>query len=138
MGKNEKKLIIFISLFLVIIVFICYYIFNIYETIIETQPKNLFADSQSVVNISIYPVNALGFKVPFRKICGNLEITEGKDLVDIIKEKDKNGSLSLRAKNRTGKIVIYVKCKYSLLPSLVEINIYPDTSGIKKELQIFN
>jgi hypothetical protein len=128
MKKNGKKVTIVISLFLIIIVFICYYIFNIYETIIETEPKNLFADSRSVVNISISDVNALGFKVPFRKIFGSFEITEGKDLVDIIKENDKNGSLSLRAKNRTGKVVIYVKSKYSFLPSLVEINIYPNTA----------
>jgi hypothetical protein len=128
MEKYGKRLIIIASLSLVIVLLIFYYVFNIYETTIETKPENLFADKQSEVTISITPVNAFGFKVPFRKIPAGFEISEGKDLVDIIKEDDKNGSLILRAKERTGKVVILIRSKYSLLPSLVEIYIYPNTA----------
>jgi hypothetical protein len=128
MEKHGKKLVIIASLSLIIILLIFHYVFNIYETTIETKPANLFADKQSEVTISIVPVNAFGFQVPFRKITAGFEITEGKDLVDIIKEDDKNGSLILRAKERTGKVVIFIRSKYSLLPSLVEIFIYPNTA----------
>jgi hypothetical protein len=123
MFKNGKILTITASLFILIILLIYHYIFNIYETTIETVPENLFACSRSAVNISINPINALGFKIPFRKISGSFKIIEGRDLVEIVKEDDKEGRLSLRAKCRTGKIVIYVKSKFSFLPSLVEINI---------------
>jgi len=128
MGQNGKRLTIIVSLVLIVILFFYYYVFNIYETTVETWPKNLFADNSSTVNISINPVNAFGFKIPFRKIYGSFEITGGKHLVDIVKEDDINGILTLRAKNKVGKVIIYVKSKYSFLPSLVEINIYPNTA----------
>jgi hypothetical protein len=128
MGKNGKILILFTSLSLIIILSVFYYVFNVYETEIETEPKNLFADNRSVIVISIYPVNALGYKIPFRKINAGFEIKEGRDLIEIVKEDDKNGCMVLRAKNMTGKVIIYIKSKYSLLPSLVEINVYPNTA----------
>jgi hypothetical protein len=128
MEKHGKILIVFISLSLIIILSVFYYVFNVYETEIETGPKELFADNHSVATITVYPVNALGFRIPFRKINADFEIKEGKDLIEIVKEDTKNGIIVLRAKNRTGKVVIYVKSKYSLLPLLVEINVYPNTA----------
>jgi hypothetical protein len=105
-----------------------YYIFNIYETTIETFPKNLFADNQSVIKISINPVNAFGWIIPYRKISGSFEITEGRDLVDIIKEDDRTGVICLRARLRTGKVVVKVISNYSFLPSIVEISIFPNNA----------
>lgn len=128
MGKNGKILVVFISLSLIIILSVFYYVFNVYETEIEIKPKDLFADNHSVTTISIYPVNALGLRIPFRKINAGFEINEGKDLVEIVKEDDRSGCIVLRAKNKTGKVVVYVKSKYSLLPSLIEINVYPNTA----------
>ena len=128
MLKNGKKVILLVSLSLIVILFCYNYIFNIYETTIITEPQNLYANSHSVVKILINPVNALGFKVPFRKISSSFEITEGKDLVDIVKQDNKSGYLVLRARNKTGKVVIYIKSGYSFLPSLVEINIYPNSA----------
>ncbi|MDR3627807.1 MAG: hypothetical protein P4L45_13280 [Ignavibacteriaceae bacterium] len=128
MEKNGKILVVFISLSLIIILSVFYYVFNVYETEIEIKPKELFADNHSVTTISIYPVNALGLRIPFRKINAGFEINEGKDLVEIVKEDDRSGCIVLRAKNKTGKVVVYVKSKYSLLPSLIEINVYPNTA----------
>jgi len=128
MKKYGNSLTIIISLLLIIILPAFYYVFNIYETDIETSKDNLFADSRSVVSICVYPVNALGFRVPLRKINASFEIEEGKGLVEIIKENDNEGMIVLRAKNLTGKVVVYVKTKYSLLPSMIEINIYPNTA----------
>jgi hypothetical protein len=127
MQSNGKKLTIIVSLFLIIILLVCQYVFNIYETKIDIIPNKLFVNGLSITNISIIPVNALGFKIPFRKISGTFEIVEGKELVDILREDDGKGRISLRAKNSSGKVVIYVKSKKSFLPSLVEINIYPNT-----------
>ncbi len=114
----------------IILLIIClasyYYLFNIYETTININPLNLFADNHSTASITIIPVNALGWKVPFRNIPADFEIKEGRQLVDIIYEDKKRGKLILQAKNITGTVVIYVKSKYSLLPSLVEIHIFPN------------
>ena len=128
MKRYGNSLIIIISLLLIIILSAFYYVFNIYETEIETGKNELFAGSRSVVSIHVYPINALGFRVPFRKITASFKIEKGKNLVEIFKEDDDGGLIVLRAKNTTGKVVVYVKTKYSLLPSIIEINIYPNAA----------
>ncbi|MGA7721317.1 MAG: hypothetical protein WCA84_09075 [Ignavibacteriaceae bacterium] len=120
-------MIIIVTLFLIIILLVCQYVFNIYETEIDIIPNKLFVNGLCITNISIIPVNALGFKIPFRKISGTFDIVEGKELVDILREDDGKGRISLRTKKNSGKVVIYVKSKKSFLPSLVEIIIYPNT-----------
>jgi hypothetical protein len=127
MQSNGKKLTIIVSISLILLLIICLYAFNIYETEVDMIPKKLFANGISITNISINPVNALGFKIPFRKISGTFEIVKGKELVDIVNEDDENGRISLRAKNSSGKVVIFIKSQKSFLPSLVEINIYQDS-----------
>ena len=124
--KNPGIILIFVVVLLIVSLAGYYYIFNIYETVIETSSKSLFADGHSTITITVVPVNALGWKVPFRNVSSNFEIREGRDLVNILYEDKNSGKLILQAKHRTGTISIYVKSKYSLLPSLVEINIVPN------------
>ena len=116
-----------ISILLLIIFFSgYYYFFNIFETIISVNPQNLYADAHSTVTIEVIPINALGWKVPLRHVSTDFKFKEGQRLIDIIYENKKDGVLKLRAKNLTGTVVIYVKSIYSLLPTLVEIHIYPN------------
>ncbi len=124
----EKKEIIFVMIIILIVIgFLFYnYIFNIYEVNYDVSTKEIFADNQSVVKINVFPVNGLGFKVPFRKSNVKFYITEGKELIDIIKLDENSGEIILKAKNQTGKVVIKFKSKYSLFPSIVEINILPN------------
>ena len=102
------------------------YIFNIYEVIYNVAPKLLYADSKSVVTVSSIPVNAFGWKTPFRTAPADFKIKEGNDLVEIISEDSKKGILILKAKNNPGKLVLYVKSRYALFPSSIEINIHPE------------
>jgi hypothetical protein len=124
--KNSEIKLILILLILITLFSIYYFIFNIFETTVQVEPKDIFADNHSIVNISVVPVNALGREVPLRTVPAAFEFSEGKDLVDVIKEDINNGKLILRAKDRAGTVIIFVKSKYSLLPSLVEIHIYPN------------
>ena len=118
-----------LSIILLIIFFSgYYYFFNIFETVIRVNPQNLYADNHSATTIEVIPINALGMKVPFRNVPADFEIREGKQLVDIISENKNEGVIKLKAKSNTGTVVIYVRSKYSLLPSLVEIHIYANVT----------
>jgi len=124
----KKPLNIFVSLIIILIIALAAYsyIFKIYETKVESSARNLFADNNSTVIITAVPIDALGMKAPFRKVSSKFEIREGNVLVDIISEDNYSGKLILRAKNKIGKVIIYVKPELSLLPTLIEINIYPN------------
>ena len=102
------------------------YIFNIYEVIYNVAPEPLYADSKSIVTVSSVPINAFGWKTPFRTAPADFKIKEGNDLVEIISEDSKEGILILKVKNKPGKIVINVKSRYALFPSSIEINIHPE------------
>ncbi len=124
----KRSMIYFIAgIVLLIICFSAYlFIFNIYETEINVVPQNLFADNHSTISVSIIPINSFGWKVPFRHVRANFIIKEGKQLVDIVEESKYGDTIILRAKDKTGKVEVYVKSEYSLLPSLIEINVYPN------------
>ncbi len=107
------------------LIFSFLYIFNIYEVNYTINPQSLYADSESIITISSKPVNAFGWRASLRVAPADFKIKEGNDLVDIISEDNNNGVLILKAKNNPGKIVLYVKSKYALFPSSIEINIYP-------------
>ncbi|MEJ2615400.1 MAG: hypothetical protein P8Z35_10600, partial [Ignavibacteriaceae bacterium] len=100
------------------------YIFNIYEVIYNVTPESLYADSKSIVAVSCIPVNAFGWKTPFRTAPADFKIKDGKDLADIISEDNRKGILILKAKIIPGKIILYAESKYALFPSSIEINIY--------------
>ncbi len=120
---------IYITLFLVLMIaglLVYYYLFNIYEVTFSVHPKDLYADGQSTVTIKVVPLNALGSRALFRKSPAEFSIRKGRDLVDVVKIDDAEGTMVLRAKNTAGKVIVYVKPKHALLPSPVEINIYPN------------
>ena len=121
------NILIVVLLFLLIISFLLYqYVFGIYEVTYNVTPEKLFADNQSTVTIKAIPINSFGWKAPLRNVYATFEITEGSDLINIISEKQAEGTLILQAKNRTGKVVVLIHSKYALLPSSIEITIYPN------------
>jgi hypothetical protein len=126
----EKKEILFLIIIVALVaVFAAYnYIFSIYEINYKTSSHELYADNQSTVTIDVFPVNALGFRAPFRKSKVKFQIAEGKDLVDIIKLDESKGIIILRAKHLTGMVVVNFKSVYSLFPSSVEIHIVLNTA----------
>lgn len=118
----RTKIVLIISVSIILVsLFASMYIFNIYEVMIEVSPKELFADSQSEVIIEAYPVNAFGWKIPFRNVQTDFEIIEGGELVTIKLIDTENGKLILRAKESTGVVTIHIKPVKSILPSEIKI-----------------
>ncbi len=127
MKSVNINILIIITLSLLIISFALYqYVFSIYEVTYSVMPEKLYADNQSTVTIEVIPINSFGWKAPLRNAYARFDITEGGDLINIISEKQVEGSLTLQAKNKTGKVVVLIHSKYALLPSSIEITIYPN------------
>ena len=128
-GTGKRRIEIYtitIILFLVLI-FLCYhYLINIYEVRVITEPEALYADNQSTVVVSVVPLNSFGWKALFRTVTAEFEIKEGVSLVETVKVDTKNGKLFLRGKNETGKVTVLVRSEYSLLPTIIEIPVYPN------------
>jgi len=102
------------------------YLINIYEITVTAEPKALYTDNQSKVIVSVVPLNSFGWKALFRTVTADFEIVEGISLVEIIKIDKQNGTLILKAKSESGKVVVQIKSELSLLPTIVEIPIYPN------------
>jgi hypothetical protein len=120
-----------IYLIFVIVLFIVgfagyHYIFSIYEVTYKISPDKLYADNSSTIVIEVIPVNSFGWKAPLRKSHAEFKFNEGKDLVDIVWLDNDTGLLKLKAKDKSGKVSISIKSKYSLLPSTIEIVIEPN------------
>ncbi|MHB8581491.1 MAG: hypothetical protein ACYDA4_16735 [Ignavibacteriaceae bacterium] len=125
MSKSQIYFII-ISFIIILGLLFYHYLINIYEVTYSINPGNLFADYRSTVTIETVPLNALGFRAPFRYSRTKFQINQGSQLVDVIREDSLKGILVIRAKGQTGKVVVFVKSVNSLLPSELTIFIYPD------------
>jgi hypothetical protein len=125
---KRGNLVIYIIIPVVLILgFLLYqYLFKVYEAVAEVEPAELFADNQSTVEIIVIPLNSFGWKVPFRSSPSEFEIIEGKSLVEIKLMNREEGKMILSAKSETGKVVVRIKSRYSLLPMIVEIPIHPN------------
>lgn len=116
---------IFIGIFslAILLLLLHYFVFNIYETTFKISARNLYADFTSTVKIEAIPINSLGFRVPFKNSPADFEIIEGNSLIEIAAEDSAKGFFIIRAKGEIGKIVVRIKPKYSLLPTIFEFNI---------------
>jgi hypothetical protein len=125
MRRNQIYFIAVLAI-IIIVLFGFQYFVSIYEVDIVTEPEVLFADNTSVCLIRTVPLNSFGWKVPFRKASAQIEIREGSDLVDIVKLDEDNGIIKIKAREKTGIVVIYIKPEKALLPSSVEVKILPN------------
>jgi hypothetical protein len=126
--EKRKIYVVALLLAIILVLFGKMYLFNVYEVEYTIQPKGLYADNQSMLEIRAVPVNAFGWRAPFRSSPAEFEIREGSVLVDIIKMDKENGVLVIKAKDKPGKVSVYVSSKYSLLPSVFDINIEPNAA----------
>lgn len=124
--KDPKIYIILSILLLIAIIFIYQYIFGIYEVTYSVDHRKIFADNQSTATITVVPVNSFGWKAPLRSSPAKFRIVEGADLVEIIQNSPEKGFFSIKAKDKPGKVIIWVKSIHSLLPSEIEIIIEPN------------
>jgi hypothetical protein len=107
------------------------YLVSIYEVIYRVDPKALYADNKSKVTVMAIPLNGLGGKALFRKAEASYTITEGNDLVLVIKNDETNGILVLQAKDKAGTVRIKAKSRLALLPSPITVNIHPNLVEVK-------
>jgi hypothetical protein len=124
--RRSKIYLIFILLIFIMGFSSYHYIFSIYEVTYNIIPDKLYADNSSTLVIETVPLNSFGWKAPFRKSYAEFTFNEGKDLVEVIFQDNANGILKLRAKEKSGKVSVTIKAKYSLLPSTIEIIIEPN------------
>ncbi len=125
--NRRASIYIIISLILLTAAFAVYnYLVSIYEVTYTVEPHNLYADNQSEVTITAIPVNGLGGRAWFRNAPVVYKIIEGNDLVDIIRNDESQGILVLQAKDKPGTVRITAKSPFALLPSPIDINIYPN------------
>jgi len=123
----EKTFII--GLFVIAVVFFLWqYVFNIYEVRYDIKPDAMYADNESVVEITCVPLNSFGFRVPLRSVEADYEVVEGADIVEVIENDREHGSLKLKSLNTTGVVKVRVLSNRSLLPGLIEIPILPNSA----------
>ncbi len=104
------------------------YVFSIYETKFDVTRDVLYADGATTATITAIPVNAWGFKAPFRKGTTRYIIEEGADKVDILLNDEQNGIFSIRSKLIAGRVVIRAIPAKSLFPTKFELEIYPNAA----------
>jgi uncharacterized protein (DUF58 family) len=129
--RRGNIILIVILLFLIAALFVYINLFRIYEVEISVVPKELFADNQSTVTISVHPLNSIGKRIWFRTVSARFKIVEGSELVTTRKLDEEKGYMILQAKNNTGVVSILVTTKKSLLPSFIKININPNYAEAK-------
>ena len=122
------KIFILIFTMLVIMGYILhYFIFSIYEVNIAVNPEVVFSDPSTEVKVTVKPINAMGWDVPFRTVKAKFKILEGDNLVKIKLVDEENGFILLQPIGMEGKAGIYIESEYSLFPSYIEIQILPKT-----------
>ena len=103
------------------------YIFNIYEVDIDINHKTLIIGKTNNSTIKIIPLNSFGFKTPFRKIETSINLLEGGDLAQIIKEDD--SKFSLYAKSDTGRVILLLESEHFLYPNKLTFFIKPSEAS---------
>ena len=119
------------TLFFIILVFagftLHYFIFSIYEVNIVVKPKVVFADPSTEIKVTVNPINAMGWDVPFRTVKAKFNILGGDGLVTIKLVNEEEGFILLQSTGTEGKVSIYIDSEYSLFPSYIEVLILPKT-----------
>lgn len=126
---------ILILVFAIILLFLWQYVFSIYEVFYKIEPKDLYV-TDSVIKIESVPLNALGFRAPFRESPFNYEWESGSELVEVVEDNSDSGYLILKSTGTTGMVVLRVKSKYALLASIVEIRILANLTDNKQGIKL--
>ena len=127
MKISKNMWILFGFIFAVLLaVFIFNYVFSVYETKYELSTSVLYSDGNTTAVLLAIPINAWGFKAPFRNSNTRFEFEEGAGKVEVLIKDEVRGVLKIRSKQESGKVVIRATPKNSLLPTVFEILIYPN------------
>jgi hypothetical protein len=123
-----KKTFILLFIILILVGFnFHYFIFSIYEVNIVVKPNVVIADPSTEIKVTVKPINAMGWDVPFRTVKAKFKVLEGNDLVIIKLVNEENGFILLQSIGTEGKVGINIDSEYSLFLSYVEVQILPKT-----------
>ena len=123
-----KKTFIFFFIILILAGFsLHYFIFSIYEVEIVVEPILVIADPSTEIKVTVKPINAMGWDVPFRTVKAKFKILEGNDHVTIKLINEDDGFILLQSMGTEGKVGIYIDSEYSLFPSYIEFQLIPKT-----------
>jgi len=125
--KTPNIFILIVIMTITVAVLFYNYIFSIYEVVVESEPKIIFADQKSYIRIYLKPINAMGWKAPLRNADGSFVIIEGEELVSIESIDESNGEIILRSLGVPGEVSFSIKSRYSLFPIYFEIQILNKT-----------
>lgn len=110
-----KKLIIVIIVSILLAVFLWQYIFLVYE--VKINKKTFTAkEKKECVEISAYPINAFGYKVPFKEIKAVFVIEEGADAIEVLENDFESGKFKFQWKAKKSKVTIKIITDFSLFP----------------------
>ncbi len=96
------------------------YVFSIYEVTLTVVPKEVKAGD--TVEITVVPMNGLGFRPPLRKAPFQIEFREGESLTEPAGGSTSEGSVRLKAV-KSGSVEVLVIPEHALKPSLIEFEI---------------
>lgn len=94
----------------------------------KSHPREIFANSSSAVVVEVFPINRLGFRVPFSHLDGKFVVSEGREKIDIVQEQ--RNVLIFRTKNSAGRLVIFYYAQKVPFPVEIILNIESGTLAI--------
>jgi hypothetical protein len=121
--KSYKLITIYI-IFLVLTAFALWqYVFTIYEVKSEISRYSITAGSNELIEISVFPINAMGNKAPFKKVNAVFSVEEGASLIEIDQDNFENGKIKFRVKEVSGIVKIKIFTEFSLFPIIQEFEV---------------
>jgi len=88
---------------------------------VNSKPETLYPDGTSIVTVNVVGLNRFGFAAPFKKPEVEFILSEDKEKVTVVASG--SSQLILKARFETGRVVIIIKNKYTVLPIKIEIPI---------------
>mgnify|MGYP001492457153 CR=1 FL=1 len=96
------------------------YVFSIYEVTLTEVSKVVKAGD--TVEITVVPINGLGFRPPLRKAPFELEFRKGEALAEPAGGSTSEGSVKLKCL-KPGRVEVLVIPEHALKPTIVEFEI---------------
>ncbi len=92
----------------------------------ESHPRKILTNSASPISVEVFPLNRLGFRVPFGHLNGKFVVSEGGEKIDIVREKE--DEFTFETRNGAGRLVILYYAQKVSFP--VEIILYIENSSL--------
>ena len=117
---NQKFLLL--SIIIVLAGIVCYkMIFSPVSVSFKSHPVKILVDSPDPILLEVFPVNRLGFRIPFGHLKGKFVVSEGKEKIEVVREKE--DEFVFKTGNRSGRLVIFYYAGEIPFPIEIILNI---------------